>query len=139
MSDELLYDLRGKAGREQAVTRIEYVPNMDNHTNQRQVSRLYYCRDYYDANRVAQESYNTLYSEKEPETRCDCGSVTERGCVYCNDCLDNGDAVMRKAIDEIMRYNNCTEDQAEQFACYWLENTAEFQERRNIEFNADAK
>lgn len=90
-----------------------------------------YCRDYYDANRVAQESYDALYTEKEPETLCDCGNVAEPGEVYCKDCLDNGDAIMQKAIDEIMLFNNFTEDQAEEFNRHWLENIEEFKERRN--------
>lgn len=102
----------------------------------RQVGILNYCRDYYDADRVAQESCDALYTEKEEETRCDCGNVSERGSVYCRDCLNNGDAIMQKAVNEVMLYNNCTEDQAEQFACYWLENTEEFKERRKDKSNS---
>ena len=90
-----------------------------------------YCRDYYDANEVAQESYDALYTKQEPETRCDCGREAEKGEVYCTSCLDTGDTIMQNALQDLTLYNDWTEDEAEQFMCHWLENIEEFKERRN--------
>ena len=86
--------------------------------------------NYYNANAVAYESAAERYTNIDKPTLCDCGSIAEHGQVYCKDCLDNIDFVMRNAIKTLMHLNGCTEDEAEQMVCYWLENTEEFKERR---------
>ena len=85
---------------------------------------------YNDANAVANESAAARYTNHEPPTLCDCGSIAEHGQVYCPVCLDVIDFEMNRAITSLVRLG-FTEDQAEQAACHWLENTEEFKERRN--------
>lgn len=86
--------------------------------------------NYCDANAVAYETAAERYTNIDPPTLCDCGSVAERGQVYCEDCLNNIDFVMRNAIKILVNLSDCSEDEAEQMACYWLENMEAFYERR---------
>lgn len=88
--------------------------------------------NYYDANSVAHESAEKRYI-RESATLCDCGSIAEHGQVYCSECLDNVDFAMRNMIKIIMHLNGWSEDEAEQAACYWLENIEEFNDRRKYE------
>lgn len=95
--------------------------------------------NYYDANTVANESAAERYTNIEEPTLCDCGSIAEHRQVYCSECMDNIDFAMRIAVNTIMNLNNCTEDQSESAAVYWLENTEEFKERRNEKANRNTK
>ena len=87
-----------------------------------------YCRDYYDADAVAQESRDALYREGEAETFCDCGSVAMHGDVYCQSCKETIGAVMREAIDQIMRLNGFDWNAAEAAMVDWLENPEKSEE-----------
>ncbi|MCO7124139.1 hypothetical protein NIA71_19665 [Ihubacter massiliensis] len=87
--------------------------------------------NYYDANAVANESAAARYTNHEPPTLCDCGSIAEHGQVYCPVCMDTIDFIMRNAVKLLIHNTGFTEDQAEQAVCHWLENTEEFKERRN--------
>lgn len=86
--------------------------------------------EYYDANAVANESAAARYTNIEPPTLCDCGAVAEHGQVYCPMCLDFIDFAMRNVIKLLRHNTGMSEDEAEQAACHWLENTEEFKERR---------
>lgn len=87
-----------------------------------------YCRDYYDANEVAQESYDALYTEIEPETRCDCGNIAESGDVYCKSCKETIAAAMREARRQIMQFNDFDQNAAEDAMVDWLESPEKYEE-----------
>ena len=87
-----------------------------------------YCRDYYDANRVAQESYEALYTEKEESTLCDCGNVAEHGDVYCKSCKETIAAAMREARRQIMEFNGVDQNAAEDAIVDWMESPEKYGE-----------
>lgn len=87
--------------------------------------------NYYDANAVAYESAAERYTNIEPPTLCDCGSIAEHGSVYCKDCLDANDFIMRNAVKLLRHNRGISEDEAEQAVCHWIENKEEYEERRN--------
>lgn len=87
-----------------------------------------YCRDFYDADTVAQESYDALYTEQEPNTFCDCGNVTVHGEVYCKSCKETIRVVMHEALEEIMQLNGFDWNAAETAMADWMENPEKYGE-----------
>lgn len=94
--------------------------------------------EYYDPNEIAEESYIERYSivQNEP-TRCDCGEPIEEGFPYCHMHLDDLDFIMMNT-KKYLQESGFSEEDAELAMVYWLENTGEFEERREERRNGNA-
>lgn len=77
--------------------------------------------DYYDANAVANES--AMVGEPvDMRPVCGCGRPLKWGQAYCPICEKVIDQAMKKAVRLIMKYNEFTQEDAIDAACYWIEN-----------------
>lgn len=77
--------------------------------------------NYYDANAVANESAAARYTNQEPPTLCDCGSIAEHGQVYCGLCKANMKTAFELAIDFLERYNGVDRETAISQLVYEIE------------------
>ena len=76
---------------------------------------------YNDANAVANESAAARYTNHEPPTLCDCGSIAEHGQVYCPVCKANMKTAFELAIDFLEKYNGVDRETAISQLVYQIE------------------
>lgn len=79
------------------------------------------CKDYYNANAVAQEIEDKLYTWVDMPTLCDCGAVAEKGDVYCMECKTNAQIALNLAIEYIAKNNLVNNDTALSQLIYVIE------------------